>query len=192
MNNQVELNKRLAPSVYIGVVAVRLASRTSILEVDSPNEGDKIVDYAVKLVRLDDRNSLLYKVRHNKANKTHISNLLKKLHEFYENQPITEEISNYGSFRSINFNVQENFEQTTTHVGNTVSAKIHESVKAFSIQALYELENEIEGRMEQGYVKDCHGDLRLEHCYFLDDEIAVIDCIEFNDRFRYSDVLLVC
>jgi uncharacterized protein len=46
-----------------------------------------------------------------------------------------------------------------------------------------------ETRVAEGRVRDGHGDLRLEHCY-LDaaGKVEIIDCIEFNDRFRYGDV----
>ena len=43
-------------------------------------------------------------------------------------------------------------------------------------------------------MRDCHGDLRLQHIYAFDeaatdrDKLEIIDCIEFNERFRYSDV----
>jgi uncharacterized protein len=40
--------------------------------------------------------------------------------------------------------------------------------------------------MERGFIRDCHGDLHLEHVVILD-EIMLYDCIEFNDRFRYGD-----
>ena len=42
-------------------------------------------------------------------------------------------------------------------------------------------------RIQDGKIHDCHGDLRCGHIY-LEDDIHVIDCIEFNDRFRYEDV----
>ena len=45
-------------------------------------------------------------------------------------------------------------------------------------------------RVEEGYIKNGHGDLRLEHIYFNDDEtVGLIDCIEFNKRFRFNDVI---
>jgi hypothetical protein len=42
-------------------------------------------------------------------------------------------------------------------------------------------------RVNAGKIRDCHGDLRSGHIYFTDD-IQIIDCIEFNERFRYSDI----
>jgi hypothetical protein len=52
-----------------------------------------------------------------------------------------------------------------------------------------------EHRMHEGRIRDCHGDLRLQHIYALDAadgskkaQLVILDRIEFNERFRYSDV----
>jgi hypothetical protein len=42
-------------------------------------------------------------------------------------------------------------------------------------------------RVKEGRIRDCHGDLHAAHICF-SDGICIYDCIEFNDRFRYSDV----
>ena len=35
-------------------------------------------------------------------------------------------------------------------------------------------------------IRDCHGDLHMEHVCFTED-LSIFDCIEFNNRFRYTD-----
>jgi len=68
-------------------------------------------------------------------------------------------------------------------------SRLHKAVRRF-------LANNTEffqRRIETGFICDCHGDLRLGHIYFLDgfysqNGIQIIDCIEFNNRFRYGDV----
>ena len=45
-------------------------------------------------------------------------------------------------------------------------------------------------RAVQGFIKNGHGDLRIDHIYFnADGTVGLIDCIEFNRRFRYIDVI---
>ncbi len=44
-----------------------------------------------------------------------------------------------------------------------------------------------ESRIKNGKIRDCHGDLHSGNI-FITDEICIFDAIEFNDRFRYSDV----
>ena len=45
-----------------------------------------------------------------------------------------------------------------------------------------------EQRVTQGYIKDCHGDLHLQHICVEGEKIYIFDCIEFNERFRFGDV----
>lgn len=45
-----------------------------------------------------------------------------------------------------------------------------------------------EKRLKEAKIRDCHGDLRTDHIYFTDEGIQIIDCIEFNQRFRFSDI----
>ena len=44
-----------------------------------------------------------------------------------------------------------------------------------------------ENRIKNGKIRDCHGDLHSGNI-FITEKICIFDAIEFNDRFRYSDV----
>ena len=82
--------------------------------------------------------------------------------------------------------MKENFEQTIPYVGRTIDAHTHEAISALAIEFLGKHQSLFQERMERGFIRDCHGDLHLEHVVILD-EIMLYDCIEFNDRFRYGD-----
>jgi len=45
-----------------------------------------------------------------------------------------------------------------------------------------------EQRIAQGSIKECHGDLHLQHICMEGEDIYIFDCIEFNERFRFGDV----
>jgi predicted kinase len=93
-----------------------------------------------------------------------------------------------GTLRQVQSDWQENFVQTLNDVGQTLAAHrydlLQQAVTAFmSRHALWFAE-----RVSQGRIRDCHGDLRAEHIYVQDGTIHIIDCIEFNSRFRFIDV----
>ena len=88
-------------------------------------------------------------------------------------------------------NWEENFAQARPYIGralddatyNTISTAVHHFLDARV--PLFA------SRVRDGRIRDCHGDLRLQHVYRpnqVHNQLAVIDCIEFNERFRYSDV----
>ena len=45
-----------------------------------------------------------------------------------------------------------------------------------------------ETRVAQHKIRDGHGDLRSDYVYFEPGGLQIIDCIEFNERFRCGDV----
>jgi len=85
-------------------------------------------------------------------------------------------------------NVRENFEQTRSTISEYLDPAQAAEIEAWQL-AMLEDESRFKARIQARRVRDGHGDLRLEHVYFEPNEtLAVIDCIEFNDRFRYGDV----
>ena len=85
-------------------------------------------------------------------------------------------------------NTDENFEQTKSVVNTTISKDIFDYIKNATNEFLNQKKNVFEKRIKEGYIRDCHGDLHSGNIVVFDDEICIFDCIEFNKRFRYSDV----
>jgi aminoglycoside phosphotransferase family enzyme/predicted kinase len=53
---------------------------------------------------------------------------------------------------------------------------------------LENLDSALWRRFDEGFVRDCHGDLHLGNLVRLPDGITTFDCIEFNPDLRYTDV----
>jgi hypothetical protein len=90
---------------------------------------------------------------------------------------------------AIRVNVVENFEQTRAQVGRFLDPGEAAEIERWQLGFLRERAALFEARVAAGRVRDGHGDLCLEHVYLgPGDAVTVIDCIEFNDRFRCADV----
>src|SRR5262249_44638664 len=85
-------------------------------------------------------------------------------------------------------NVAENFEQTRPFVGRFLSPATFDATQAWQTGYLARHADRFGTRVDQGRVRDGHGDLRLEHVYLQGPAPVVLDCIEFNERFRMGDV----
>ena len=81
----------------------------------------------------------------------------------------------------------ENFAQVEPFVGRFVSRETFEAVRGWQLGVLERDAGRFRARVEQGRIRDGHGDLRLEHVYFEDSDPIVIDCVEFNERLRHGD-----
>lgn len=181
---EVSLNRRLAADVYLGVVPV--IERDGTLAIGGGDE--EPVEWAVKMRRLDDDDTLGNRLADGRLPSGLLGRLGGHLAAFHREAVRGPDIAAYGRFDRVADNTLGNFEETRAHVGDVVRPEVHARVEALSREALSELEGVISERAEAGVPCDAHGDLRLEHVYVTNDgAITVVDCVEFNDAFRYAD-----
>lgn len=178
---EVRLNRRLAPHVYLGVVPV--ARDGDGLRVEG---GGEVVEWAVKMVRLPDGASLLDRLRRGEA--VDVARLAQFLADFHSTAAVGPEVTAGGTFAVVAGNARENFAQAEAHVGATLSRAVFARLRMLTDLHLDRLRPLIEARAERGVPRDTHGDLHLDHVYFrADGGPFAIDCIEFNERFRFAD-----
>jgi aminoglycoside phosphotransferase family enzyme len=84
-------------------------------------------------------------------------------------------------------NTDENFAQTEKYIGISITAEEYQHIKNYTNDFVASNASLFDKRIREGKIRDCHGDLHAAHVCFTDD-ICIYDCIEFNERFRYSDV----
>lgn len=177
---EVELNRRLCPRIYLGVVSlVREKGGFSL------NGRGEVVDYLVKMRRLPQERTMDRLLRRNQVSLQMLERLAQKLVDFHQQARTIK--SGFGNLETCRFNVEENFTQTEKYVGLTLPPSRFERIKSYTHSFLERNARLFERRVREGRVKDCHGDLHLAHICFTDG-ICIFDCIEFNERFRYLDV----
>lgn len=181
---EVALNQRLSHDIYEGVVEIR-RTENGRFSLEEPGE---VVEYAVKMVQLPDDGNMQFILQHNKIEPKELKKLGYYLASFYERSNRSSEIEHYGDPEVISFNMEENFRQMEPFVGNWVPSDQWEFVRQVSRAFFKNWQNLFRRRIETQRIRDGHGDLRAEHIYFYNG-IQIIDCIEFNDRFRYGDVV---
>jgi predicted kinase len=92
-----------------------------------------------------------------------------------------------GSPEVIAGNWRENFDQTARYVDRTIAAETYESIRDWVTEWLGDHEQLLRTRVTEGRICDGHGDIRAESIC-VTDGLCIFDCIEFNQRFRFSDV----
>jgi aminoglycoside phosphotransferase family enzyme/predicted kinase len=190
---EVELNRRLSADVYLGVVAVvrQPTGTLAFVERDEQRaEGDAhVLEWAVHMRRLDDRQRADSLLAAGSFGVRDVKTIAVTIAAFHRAAAVSEAIAKFASPESIEYNVRENFVQIAEHAAAYLSADEHAQLVAYQTRFLADQREHLVARARAGFVRDGHGDLRLEHCYRGDDgAYAIIDCIEFNERFRYGDV----
>ena len=181
---EVELNRRLCPQIYLGVVP--LAKTPVGLRFEAQGE---IFEWAVKMRRLPEEGMMGRLLKQGKLTTAHLELLVRKLVPFYQQAETGPAVNQYGSLETVRFNVEENFEQTQAFVGKALSPRKYEHIVRWSRNFMEQKKDFFEKRIAQGYIRDGHGDLYSANVCFDDlQEVYVFDCIEFNERFRCGDV----
>jgi len=178
---EIELNRRLCPDSYLGVVVV--TADGGQYQLDGTGE---TADYAVKMKRLPQNRMLDWLLQNGEVTPDMLKAVADRVAGFHRQAETSRHIAAYGSPESVRFNAVENFEQTARYTGPVAPARSMRRIKEFTLAFLDTKQDLLAGRVEAGRIRDCHGDLHSSHICFTD-QLCIYDCIEFNDRFRYAD-----
>jgi len=179
---ELELNRRLCPDVYLAVVPVVEEKG----EVRMEGQG-KAVEYAVKMRRLPQDRMMDVLLPQGQVTPQMVARVAEKLADFHKKAETNQKIAAFGGLDIVRHNCDENFAQTEKYIGLTILTAKYERIKGYTDDFMESNAGLFEKRVKEGRIRDCHGDLHAAHVCFTDD-ICIYDCIEFNDRFRYCDV----
>ena len=182
---EVRLNRRLADGVYLGVAPVILGE-AGRHRVTGPGQ---IVDWAVRMQRLPDNGRADLRLGRGELTGDAVDVVAARLARFHFKASSDATIAAFGRPAVIAQSIVENFAQTRGVVEDYLAPEEARDLENWQTSFLDRHASLFEERVRKGRIRDCHGDLRLEHVY-LDESgnITVLDCIEFNERFRFIDV----
>jgi hypothetical protein len=182
LEKEVELNKRISGGIYLGVLPVNESGG----KIKIGGEG-KTVEYVLKMVEIPQETIMTKLLEENKVGRDDIEELARIIAEFHSKAKTDKKIEKFGSLEVIRFNWDENFEQTEIFKNITVTEEQFNFIKEKIFKFLQENKGLFEKRVRDKKIRDCHGDLYSDSI-FISDRIYIFDAVEFNDRFRFSDV----
>ncbi len=179
---ELRLNRRLAPDIYLDVVEL-CEDAAGCLRI---NGSGTVVEYAVKMLRMPEERIMARLLEKNAVTPAQIEQLATLVARFHKEADTDERIAAFGSLEAIRENWEENLRQTGVFVGRTITEKDHRLIARWVYTSLKAEQELFEARVRDGFIRDCDGDLHTENIC-LDSSIHIFDCIEFNERFRFSD-----
>jgi len=173
------LNRRLAPDVYEAVVP--LMQSAAGLCIGGPG---RIVDWLVVMHRLDERRTLEHALVTGKLAPWQLDRLVATLVAFYRRAHVvyvSKDIHLSNWRRSLSYNRRVLLDRSLGMPAGLVGFIDHVQRRFLS-----EWSSSIAVRVRYRHIVDGHGDLRPEHIW-LDDQVRIIDCLEFNPTLRAVD-----
>ncbi|GCL40213.1 adenylylsulfate kinase [Sphaerospermopsis reniformis] len=85
--------------------------------------------------------------------------------------------------------INENYNQTLKYIGGPQTQQQFTETKAYTDNFFNQNPELFTSRITNNYIRECHGDLHLRNIALWHDKIMLFDCIEFNEPFRFVDVM---
>jgi uncharacterized protein len=181
---EVRLNRRLAPTIYLGVVAVRRdGAGFAMGAVDEL--GGKAEDYLVAMRRLPEKEMLDRRLAQGTAGVAELEKVAAKLVAFHAACPDRGEA--YGSREVLAETVLGNHAECAAVAGDGGSRSRMGDLRRYLQTFLDQHDELLRRRASSGRVREGHGDLRAEHIC-LNAALDIFDCVEFSERLRSTDV----
>jgi len=201
------LNRRLSPEIYLGVTSV--VDGPEGLELSphgspEPSLGPSTkpppelsqevfiapaVEFAVVMKRLDKSKLLSSLLPEGSVDSAAMEAIARRIAEFHIGAQTSPKITTTGGTEAVIFNTEEDFQQIEPYVGDTLSRETFQRIAEYTRTYLEVNWALFAKREADGWIRDGHGDLHTQHIC-MTDGIQIFDCIEFNERFRYGDVLM--
>jgi aminoglycoside phosphotransferase family enzyme/predicted kinase len=183
---EIDINRRLAPEVYLGVAPVR-RGRDGRLVLGEPGEpGAEAVDWLVVMRRFDEEGLLDRMAVRGALTPELMTALGARVARFHGGLPaITEGFSGPDDYRhSVAADVRQMRE-----AGERLDPPTSEALAEAMPRALEPFVDLVARRQSAGAVRRCHGDLHLRNIVLLGGEPVPFDAIEFSDKIANIDVL---
>ncbi len=174
-HHEVDLNRRLAPDVYLGVATLTLPDGTA--------------EPVVVMRRLPPETRLSTLVEQGEPLRSEIRSVARQVAILHEAAATGGAVDEAASPEAIAAGWEQNLEEMSSHRDVHVDGARLDRVDRLAHHYLAGRRTLLEERVEAGWARDGHGDLLADDVFCLPDGPRILDCIEFDDTLRYGDVL---
>jgi len=181
---ELRLNRRFSPEIYLAVVPI--TNKNTTLKM---NGNGSALEYAVKMQRFPQEARLDNMLAHHQLNPPHIDSFSQRIANFHLTAPHAPDDSSLGAADTVCKPVAENFEQIKQCIKEQTMTHRIQSLSLWAKHRHQQLSPVFEQRKALGFIRECHGDLHLANMAFIHQQATLFDCIEFNESFRWIDVM---
>ena len=172
---ETEVNRRFAPDVYLGVL-------------DVLDEDGRPRDHLIEMRRMPAERRLSALLATDNA-VLHVEDVARAVAAIHRAAPRSPEISRAGEPASVIANWRQGLAQVDEVAGDLLAAGERRRVAELAMGYLEFRDGLLARRIDEGWVRDGHGDLLCDDVFCLDDGPRLLDCLAFDDRLRHADVL---
>jgi aminoglycoside phosphotransferase family enzyme/predicted kinase len=181
---ELRLNRRLAPELYLGLVEIRGTPQAPRVGGDGP-----VLEYAIKMREFPQASLASRALAHGSFDASHVDALATVIAEFHARAPLARAHEGFGTPEAVLSAALQNFEQMLPLARAAPDDRTLRALRHWTEREFASRRGAFATRKHQGFVRECHGDLHLGNIVVLDGRPVPFDCIEFNDNLRWIDVM---
>lgn len=183
--DEVRLNRRLAPRLYLGVVPLSGTPSRPQLGGDA----EAAFEYAVKMRQFDPDNQFDRLMRAGRLTADHIDRLARTVSRFHDAIERASPDDPRGAPDAVHRAVIECFEQIERLSPDDPHRLRLQRLRTWCETTRHALAPQLHERKAGGFIRECHGDLHLANITLYGDEVTAFDCLEFNEALRWIDTI---
>jgi aminoglycoside phosphotransferase family enzyme/predicted kinase len=180
---ELRLNRRLAPSVYIGVMPITFDDLGWRL-----GGWAEPMEYVLVMRRLPEKRMLSFLLDTGQVTAAMMRELAELLAHFHRGAERVGHVDPRQYPGLVRRQWSENIADLKPLLSNAIDEAELQAVDGFAHEFIDSHEELFAQRAEQGWLRDVHGDLHTEHVCFAPEGIQIFDCVEFEPKFRRCDL----
>jgi len=181
---ELRLNRRLAADWYLEVVPI-----TGQIDKPSMDGAGEAIEYAVKMLQFPSTQTLKELSESGLLGMKEIDQISDMVANFHDRIEKAGEQSPYGDSQDIKRWLDENFFHIRPLLDNSQQLQQLQAIQTWCDEEWKNKSPLMQHRKQQGYVRECHGDLHLANMTVVNGAVLLFDCIEFNPLLRWIDVM---
>ncbi len=181
---EIRLNSRLAPDLYLGVVAI-----TGDPENPSFKNSGAAIEFAVKMRQFPQETMLSYLSSQDLLREEHVIQMAEEVAEFHMHIDTAAKESIFGKPDSVHYWVKDNFVQIESKLEAQKDLALLEKIKDWTEREYKKIVTQLQKRKSLGFIRECHGDMHLGNTVLIEEKVTIFDCIDFNEQLRWIDVI---
>ncbi|NOY66660.1 MAG: AAA family ATPase [Gammaproteobacteria bacterium] len=186
---ELRLNARLAPELYLTVVHICGTPEFPILEEAKSSTSNIPFEYAVKMSRFSQDGLLNTMLTEKRLTPDLIDEIARNMAQFHQNIPAAGPETSLGNADAVHQPVSENYIQIRRRIKDENTLQKLNAIQQWSNEQHQRLYKIFSSRKKNGFIRECHGDMHLGNMAMVKNKLTIFDGIEFNEAFRWIDVM---
>lgn len=181
---ELRLNRPLAPSIYLDVVAITGTVDRPAIGGDGP-----VLEYAVKMRQFPQEALLSHLLPAGLLTPADIDELAATIASFHGAAGVARADSAFGTAAHVLQAARQNFSQIRPRLESACDRVELDAIAEWTEREHASRIADFDQRHRDGFVRECHGDLHLGNIALVDRQVTLFDRLEFNPAMRWIDVM---